>query len=515
MRRWETLSSVYDQDEPDLTREALGSPEGEGGELAVEPVFLTEDVLTRDPNLTPVSIRKDIEEWPQEKMIINIIENGDEIPRAVRSPSPGSKTYIPQDILAEFHGDLYGRKEMHIAGQKMIGKANTGKEFQMSADLPGYIAPAWRPPRSRTPIQFLETPARRAPKPLRQPPAESVPKSLTVQSLARRALQRPKSTPPRISSPRDSRDLPVQQVLSDSSLVNSSRDDMETYSMAVQASSPSGDTCGSIPPPPSPEAMMIAPVVPGATRLDPVSETEERSSIASASVVDGTSQVEGDGNTVANLSEVEEESEEAGASQQLETVKPEGKEEKVTGVDTTEVIEKMTEVIEKPVAETTKLIQKPVNEQTKEVEELRHFNSQPAGQDFPAVNDEHTDTLGSETVTDQTQAPSSSQAEEDKSTAKPGHQENDSDRKQDENPTESNMTADESRDNQEEQEEEDTAPPPHPPGSPDIVSTPDFTEGLDMNLDLEAELRAAMEGLDELDDNMEAGKRTSPELEPW
>ena len=37
-----------------------------------------------------------------------------------------------------------------------------------------------------------------------------------------------------------------------------------------------------------------------------------------------------------------------------------------------------------------------------------------------------------------------------------------------------------------------------------------------MNLDLEAELRAAMEGLDDLGDGEENGeKRTSPELEPW
>ncbi|KAJ7383337.1 hypothetical protein OS493_028885 [Desmophyllum pertusum] len=30
IRRWETLSSVYDQDEPEMSREALGSPEGRG-----------------------------------------------------------------------------------------------------------------------------------------------------------------------------------------------------------------------------------------------------------------------------------------------------------------------------------------------------------------------------------------------------------------------------------------------------------------------------------------------------
>lgn len=67
-----------------------------------------------------------------------------------------------------------------------------------------------------------------------------------------------------------------------------------------------------------------------------------------------------------------------------------------------------------------------------------------------------------------------------------------------------------------EQAEKDNTDLPQPPASPDIVSTPDFTEGLDLNLDLEAELRAAMEGLDDLGDGEEKGeKRTSPELEPW
>lgn len=101
-----------------ISREALGSPEGErvGEEFAVEPVFLTERALSRDPSL--VLNKNDAQEWPQDKMIINVIENSDDMPRMVRSPSPGSKTYIPQDILAEFHGDPYGRKGMHVAGQK-------------------------------------------------------------------------------------------------------------------------------------------------------------------------------------------------------------------------------------------------------------------------------------------------------------------------------------------------------------------------------------------------------------
>lgn len=474
IKRWETLSSVYDQDETEMSREALGSPEGEGNELAVEPVFLTQEVLQHDPNLTPLSTRKDTEEWPQDRMIINIIEN-DVPPRTGRSPSPGSKTYIPQDILAEFHGDLYGRKEMRIAGQKMIGKLNVFKEPEMSTDLPAYIAPAWRPPRSRTPIQFLETPSRRAPKPLRQPPAESVPKSLTVQSLARRVLRRPKSTPPRIGSPRDSRDLPVQQILSDSSLpTNLTQDDVETFSMVAQVSSPSADACGFIPPPPSPEALLVGTVVPSAPRLDPVSEVEEKSSLASCSVADGTSQVEG----VANLSEVEEEVDMSQGSQNIETGSSEEKEQQ-TGLEVTE-------------AERTELSQ--------EVEEVQNLSSH-----------EHTlsSSVDGESIIDK-QNPLTTDAWSDEITRdQTAHNEDESEKHQDEFPNEANTTADDSRDN-------DAVAPPHPPGSPDIVSTPDFTEGVDMSLDLEAELRAAMEGLDDLADAEESrDKRTSPELEAW
>lgn len=458
-----------------MSREALGSPEGEGDEVAVEPVFLTEEVLSRDPNLTPLSNRKDTEEWPPDKMIINIIEYGDDVPRTVRSPSPGSKTYIPQDILAEFHGDPYGRKEMHIAGQKMMGKANIVKEPQISTDQSGYIAPAWRPPRSRTPIQFSETPSRRAPKPLRQPPAESVPKSLTVHSLARRVLRRPKSTPPRISSPKDSRDLPVQQVLSDSSLASLTRDDMEAFSMVAQASSPSADTCGSIPPPPSPEALLVAPVIPSAPRLDPVSELEEKSSIASASVADGASQVEGGSNAVANLSEVEEGIEEVDLSQQIQNTKLGNKEEE-------EMVLKVTE-------EETETVE---TEQSKDAEESPNPHEQTVSlsvdgdsiidkQNLPAI-----DTASDEITQD----------------------EGESEKQQDETPTET----DESHDKEPVEEVTD---PPHPPGSPDIVSTPDFTEGVDMSLDLEAELRAAMEGLDDLADEETGDKRTSPDLEAW
>ena len=490
MRRWETLSSVYDQDEPDLTREALGSPEGEGDDVVLEPVFLTEDAILRDPKLMSFSNRRDVELWPQEKMIVNIIE-GEEMPRSVRSPSPGSKTYIPQDILAEFHGDLYGRTEMHIAGHKMTGKH--GPESLLSTDVPGYIAPAWRPPRSRTPIQFLETPSRKAPRPLRQPPAESVPKSLTVQSLRGRVVRGPKSTPPRIGSPGESsKDLPVQQVLSDSSLVHSTRKDIETYSMAVPATSPSVDANGSIPPPPSPEAQIITSLVPSTLRLDPVSEAEEKSSIASASVADGTSHVEGC-NTVANLSEVEEENEEVKLSRGTEEVLNESRKEQETAAETIAVAETGKDNKEDAEPKKTKLIG-----------EERFSPTDKLGQSADAVRSQ---TLPEEDTTVTKEAESSTPPED------PVNQADDSERKQEEILSENNTVTETSRNN-----EEETTAPSHPPGSPDIINTPDFTEGLDMNLDLEAELRAAMEGLEDLDDNTDGEgdeKGASPELEAW
>lgn len=483
MRRWETLSSVYDQEEPDLTREALGSPEGEGEDVVLEPLFLTEDAILRDPRLMSFSNRKDTEQWPQEKMIVNIIE-GDEMPRSVRSPSPGSKTYIPQDILAEFHGDLYGRTEMHIAGHKMTGKQKFGSESLISTDVPGYIAPAWRPPRSRTPIQFLETPSRKAPRPLRQPPAESVPKSLTVQSLPGRPVRRPKSTPPRIGSPGESsRDLRVQQILSDSSLVHSTRGDINGYSMALSATSPSMNANGSIPPPPSPEAQIITSVVSSTLRLDPVSEIEEKSSIASASVADGTSHVEGC-SAVANLSEVEEENEEVKLSCGTEKVLNESRKVQETDAETSAVTE--------------------TGEENKE--DAGEGRLSPTDKMVQSADAVKSETLPEENTTVMKETESNTPPED------PVNQTDDSERKQEEILSENNTVTETSRNN-----EEETTAPPHPPGSPDIINTPDFTEGLDMNLDLEAELRAAMEGLEDLDDNTDEGgeRRVSPELEAW
>lgn len=470
IKRWGTLSSVYDQDETEMSRGALGSPEGEVDEIAVEPVFLTQEVLSRDPSVKQLLTTKDIEEWPQDRMIINVIEN--DLPlRTGRSPSPGSKTNIPQDILAEFQGDPYGRKEMRIAGQKLIGKLNVVKEPEMSTEFPAYVAPAWRPPRSRTPIQFSETPSRRAPKPLRQPPAESVPKSLTVQPLVRRVLRRPKSTPPRISSPRDSGDLPVQQILSESSLpTNMIQDDEERYSMVAQVSSPSADTCGSIPPPPSPETLLVGTLVPSVPRLDPVSEVEEKSSLASCSVVDGTSQVEG----VANLSEVEEE---VDISRQFQnnvigSIEEQGQQ---SGFEETET---------------------EIDEQSLDVKDIQNLNLHGrtvlSSVDEEATIDKQNQLTADAVSNEITQEQTANNEEEPREELET---------QQEEIPSEANTTA---------------VVPPHPPGSPDIVSTPDFTEGVDMSLDLEAELRAAMEGLDDLADAEESGdKRTSPDLEAW
>lgn len=485
IRRRETLTSVYDEDETETSREALGSPEGERveEEFAVEPVFLTEGALSRDLSL--VLNKKDAQEWPQDKMIINVIENSDDMPRMLRSPSPGSKTFIPQDILAEFQGDPYGRKGMHVAGQKMTGKPNIVKEPETTTDLRGYMAPAWRAPRSRTPIQLVDTPSRRAPRPLKQPPKESLPKSLTVQPLAKHVLRRPKSTPPRMSSPKDSGELLVHQILSDSTLGSFTRDEPGKYSMDTRATSPSMDTSGSIPPPPSPELTLVAPVVPGTPRLDPVCEVEEKSSITSAGRVDGTSQVEGE-NAVANLSEVEDgdevdESNEVDIGQHSKHIKSESNSEKETDL--------------------------AITEETETVETRQNKDSQ----DTPDINlDRNPVSLfvaGDEANLPVTETDEVIQNET-------GGDEKESEKQNDSKSANEDATTEES--GEREQAEKDNTDLPQPPASPDIVSTPDFTEGLDLNLDLEAELRAAMEGLDDLGDGEENGeKRTSPELEPW
>lgn len=268
---------------------------------------------------------------------------------------------------------------------------------------------------------------------------------------------------------------------------------MESYPAAMHASSPSVDACGAIPPPPSPEAQMFSTVAPSAPRLDPVSEAEEKSSLASASVTDGTSELEGYDNAVPNLSEVEEEEEEADLNLKPEEFYLESK----TGENVVEGTDTSTE--------------NTVTEQRKEVEDPQTLNSQPAGEDSLFVKDKNAppvDTI----LSDQTQTPTE-EAESIIGAKELENQRKEADKKQDEISSEINTTADESRDK--EQDEEEATVPPHPPGSPDITNTPDFTEGLDMNLDLEAELRAAMEGLEDLDDNEAGEKRASPELEAW
>lgn len=265
---------------------------------------------------------------------------------------------------------------------------------------------------------------------------------------------------------------------------------METYSMAVQASSPSVDGCGSIPPPPSPEAVMVTGLVPSAPRLDPVSEAEEKSSLASASVADGISQVEGDDNTVANPSEVEEENKGDELDKKLENGSRENKNEE--------------EDVEKSVTERNKNVSELANVYSQSLDEVK---------DSLSVKDNHassTDSVINEILHDQTEVPTIE-------AGGVGHcetldnRENEFDKKQDEIQNDASLNV---LDDKSEQHEE-VIVPPHPPGSPDIINTPDFTEGLDMNLDLEAELRAAMEGLDDLDDNEANEKRASPDLEAW
>lgn len=491
MTSWDELICKNDGDELVPDRGILGRPGDDSDELAVDPVFITEEV-THVPTATPVSIQKGTEELPEDKMIINYIEDTDDISYSARSPTPGSKTVIPRDILSEFHGDLYGRNAM-LARHKMKEKQRIARESQLQSDACAYIAPAWRTPLSRTPIPLSETPSRKAPKPLRQPPAESVPRSLSVQPIAKRTLQRPRSSPPGASSSRGSIEIPLQQILSDSSLVNTSRDNTEGQSMIVQASSSTGDSCGSIPPPPSPEVPIVAGL---SNKLDPLSEVEERSSLASASVADGTSQVDNcDADNIVNQSEVHEDNEGIDSQKTSEKV---GLESIREGTDVAEVAEIVPE------------------EALIETEEHQTLDSQQAIHDPISANQElsllYSDSITSETRQNPSQAPSDEQSVV--SGKESVNRIEESGNAQDEIFAKTNATPDESNTTEQPTEEEAIAPP-HPPESPDIINTPDFTEGLDMTLDMEAQLRAAMEGLDDFDQSETEEEQSSPKLEGW
>ena len=209
-------------------------------------------------------------------------------------------------------------------------------------------------------------------------------------------------------------------------------------------------------------------------------------------MADGTSHVEGC-NAVANLSEVEEENEEVKLSRGTEKVLNESRKEQETAAETSAVAETGEENKEDAEPNKTQLIgEERLSPTDKLVQSADAVRSQTLPEENPTVTKE---------------------AESNTPPEDPVNQTDDSERKQEEILSENNTITETSRNN-----EEESAAPPHPPGSPDIINTPDFTEGLDMNLDLEAELCAAMEGLEDLDDNTdgEGGeKRASPELEAW
>jgi len=236
MRRWNTLSSVYDA-EYQQTGQDLVVTDRKHEIIESQPgVFITEGV-------------------EMDKMEPPITPRG-------RSPSPGSRTCIPNDIIEQFQGDIYGRKKNVETNDKLTSKAlsNVGT---------GIVPQGWRPPRSRTPILLAETPSRYPPRPLRQPPPESIPKSLQIVSIPKpKELLRCKSTPPRTSSP-DPDTLPI--ALSDTSLFTHSTASMEVKGPSVVSES------GAVPPPPSPEATVIV-----KNELQPTLETlceeDERSS---------------------------------------------------------------------------------------------------------------------------------------------------------------------------------------------------------------------------------------------
>lgn len=509
MRRWNTLSSVYDTEYRDQPRQDIvlsdktqDIVEGQRG------VFLTEGV-------------------EMDRMVVHTTPRG-------RSPSPGSRTCIPNDIMEQFQGDIYGRMKAKAGkiDDKLTSKAlstvSTGIEYseQLQGDMfgrknitatddmltskalsnvgTGIVPAGWRPPRSRTPILLAETPSRYAPKPLRQPPAEAIPKSLHIVSIRKpRELVRCKSTPPRTSTP--DHDL-LPQVLSDTSLPTNSIVSMEVRG---PSSTVTGDM-GAIPPPPSPEATVTLKNELQLT-LETLCEEEDERSSRNTSIVDI---VEKDV-TLSRLSPLGGGSEMSDESVELPSELHDNEEDEHT--------------IQQPTQETT---EQQVNDENnlqhtlEGTEKTQSKTSEEYSTQETTESKEQQLIVNNELHKGETSIENQSETKIDSSENKPteiGEQTETTDNIQDkasdleqlEKLTEGLLLMGNDPADQEdtgaskpprgtpEPTEKTEERPDHPPGSPDITPTQDFTEGLDMGLDLAAELQAAMEGLDDfnLDDD--------------
>lgn len=472
MRRWNTLSSVYDTEYQHIGQDIILSDKQHESIEGQRGVFLTEgvEVETMESPTTPRCC----------------------------SPSPGCRTRIPKDIIEQFHGDIYGKTMNAKTDDKLTSKV-------LSNVSTGIIPPGWRPPRSRTPIQLAETPARYPPRPLRQPPAESVPKSLQVVAIRKPSgeLTRCKSTPPRPSK-HDNEILP--QVLSDTSLLTST----STVSMEVGGPSSVVTGSGAVPPPPSPEATTTL-----KNELQPTLETlceeDERSSrntsiadvmekdvpLSRLSPLGGGSEMSDDSVELPlELNDNDEEEERAtkemtqedsshentipqtqASGQQANEEKPEQDATETNELHEGQTAEKHDSIDDQPSTEvndieftTADMQELHKDKKATELDQLETFTDELLSMDI------HSSELGIKNTT------TSSDPQPPRGTTEPT---------EDEIPQRQNSTEE---------------LPDQPPGSPDITSTQDFTEGLDMGLDLAAELQAAMEGLDDFqldnDDDM-------------
>ncbi|XP_031558400.1 uncharacterized protein LOC116294859 isoform X2 [Actinia tenebrosa] len=485
MQRWNTLSYVGDTEEP-ARLEGLaeapisilrGSPAGrrfveadKDQDVSEERIFLTEGFeATQDRHNTP-----DTGFLVDDKRVLK----GPPSDTRGRSPSPGSRTRIPKDIIEEFRGNLYGKqlpKEESKAKQKALGSKS--REIVLG---PKITVSGWRPPRSRTPIPFAETPARFAPRPLKQPPQESVPKSLHIVPIPTQNFQRPRSTPPRITTPKSNY---IAQVLSESSLHNTGT------SIEVHGPSTNLSDTGSVPPPPSPEALILPNDLNMAvSTLEPLCEEDERSS-RTTSIAEFVEK--GTGNPrlspLGGGSEISEESIDLPKElcEDPEDVKeeddkevPENQEENDGGSDHNNTKSQ----VDQDNATDVKQPEQP----EEQVQEDEGLNNEKTEDKVQQNDNEVSSTPVPDTIDkNELQATELTQGTDD--------------------PLEVTQTF-------ESEEPRPLVSPqaisprhgspetaPQPPASPDITSDQDFTEGVDMDLDLTAQLQAAMEGLDDFD----------------
>ena len=456
------------------------SPVGEEWLPATGHVFITEDrsAVTRT---TPEWTGQGVGEWPEGDILINIMNESN--PGNLRSPSPGSKTHIPMDILAEFQGDPYGKKNIKFADLTALAGPMDSNYTVALPEYPSYGAayttrvssPGWRLPRSRTPTQLCETVGRTAPKPLRQPSVDSVPKSLTVKHLPTFLKQRPKSTPPRVSS---SGETSVQQVLSEPSLVPATQD--SATGEANFTSSSSCEDAGSVPPPPSPELQSASL---NQTRLEALSEVEECNSIVASTVGNLNLAVANGDSTHVDLGDDND------VQENQETSSADHQEEKVNAMQCEPVLQPASTSQQAMSCDTAQAAVSPA-EKDPQASEMKI-----------STENDSISSAASQTLDESGRNPPFSYLSEPDLSNNVSQPRSGSFERAPHGVCTSELDQDLS---QYTPDLSQSPTPPNelhqPPGSPELdLVTCDFSEGLELNLDLGMELQAAMEGLDDME----------------